>query len=175
VYFQQKDSCTNTYSDAHTTACSVIDNGSGGSVATSMTLRDAIYLYGQGVNAKGSKVLTGNNCDVFQLILSVNTGYTDLAMGQADTFAHAVSGQTAYPDRIHSTDAMFSYSLYASQAVKTFSFNDKNTPTLPTQIGVTTMFGYCYSTIPGANVYIHEGDRCLNTYSNGSSVAATCD
>lgn len=140
-----------------------------------MTLRDAIYLYNQPVNGKGSKVLAGNNCDVFQLILSVNSGYTDLAMGQADTLANARSGQTAYPDRITSAAGMFSYSLYASQAVKTFAFNDKTNPTSSAQIGTTTMFGYCYSTNSAANVYIHEGDKCTNTYSNGTVQVSTCN
>ena len=55
-------------------------NASADFVSGDMTLRDAIYLYDQGVDARGSKVLGANNCDVFQLVLDVTSGYTGLIM-----------------------------------------------------------------------------------------------
>ena len=49
----------------------------GSSVGTvgygSLILRVAMYLYGKDFNGKGDKVLAGENCDVFQLILEVNS------------------------------------------------------------------------------------------------------
>jgi len=175
LYFQQKDSCTNTYSDGHTTLCTVADNGSdGGSGGEgSLSLRDAIYLYGQTLNGKGDKILAGENCDVFQLILDVNAGHTDLALAQSSTLNNAIATKVAYPDRILDSAAMFSYALYADQPVKTFVFNDKNNPASPAQTGTATAFGYCYSTKPNARVYLREKDKCTDTYSNGqtSSIA----
>ncbi|HUX29382.1 MAG TPA: S8 family peptidase [Thiobacillus sp.] len=173
IYFQQKDSCTNTYSDKHTTSCTVNDNGSGDGTGNtvSLALRDAIYLYGQPLNGKGDKILAGENCDVFQLILDVNSGYTDLAMSQSSTLDNAISTQTPYPDRIFSTADMFSYALYENQAVKTFVFNDKNAPDSSSQTGTATVFGYCYSTNPNARAYIREKDKCTDKYSNGQTSA----
>ena len=171
LYFQQKDSCTNTYSDGHSTSCTVADNGSGGGSGGegSLTLRDAIYLYGQALNGKGDKILAGENCDVFQLILDVNSGHTDLALAQSSTLNNAIATKVAYPDRILDSAAMFSYALYADQLVKTFVFNDKNNPASSAQTGTATAFGYCYSTKPNARVYLREKDQCTDTYSNGQT------
>lgn len=173
VYFQQKDSCINTYSDGHTTSCNVSDNGSGGGTGNtvSLTLRDAIYLYDQPLNGKGDKILAGENCDVFQMILDVNTGHTDLAMSQSSTLDNAISSQVPYPDRIFNTADMFSYALYENRVVKTFVFNDKNAPGSSSQTGTATVFGYCYSTNPNARVYIREKDKCTDKYSNGQTSA----
>lgn len=171
VYFQQKDSCTNTYSDGRTTSCLVADNGSG--IGTggygSLILRDAIYLYGQDFNGKGDKVLAGENCDVFQLILDVNSGYTDLAMAQSSTISSAIAMQSNYPDRINDAAAMFSYALYEDQSVKAFVFKDNNNPSSSTRIGTATAFGYCYSTNPAARVYLREKDNCTDKNSNGQT------
>ncbi len=173
VYFQQKDSCTNTYSDGHTTSCAVDDNGSGeGSGGEgSLTLRDAIYLYNQPLNGKGDKILAGENCDVFQLVLDVNAGYTDLGMSQSSTLDNAIATEVTYPDRIWDSAAMFSYALYENQLVKAFVFNDKNDSTSAAQTGTATAFGYCYSTDPNARVYLREQDKCTDKYSNGQTSA----
>jgi hypothetical protein len=169
VYFQQKDRCTNTYSDGHTTSCTVVDNGSGGGSGGegSLTLRDAIYLYNQPLNGKGDKILAGENCDVFQLILDVNTGHTDLAMAQSSTLDNAIASQLAYPDRILESAAMFSYALYENRPAKAFVFNDKNDSMSSAQTGAATVFGYCYSANPNARVYLREKDECTDTSSNG--------
>lgn len=176
VYLQRKDGCVNTYSDGRTTSCSVVDNGGAGtSNAQGMPLRDAIYLYGQPLNARGDKSLVGEGCDIFQLILDVNAGYADIAMGQADTAAGAYAARLAYPDRIVDTAAMFSYAMYDDRPVKTFVFNDRNAPSSGAQIGSATAFGYCYSTNPAARVYLREKDTCLDKYSNGQTgVIAGC-
>jgi serine protease len=175
VYFQQKDSCITTYSDGRTTSCAASDNGSGDGTGNtvSLALRDAIYLYGQPLNGKGDKILAGENCDVFQMILDVNTGHTDLAMSQSSTLDNAINTQVPYPDRIFNTANMFSYALYENQAVKTFVFNDKNAPDSSSQTGTATVFGYCYSTNPNARVYIREKDKCTDKYSNGQTSAIT--
>lgn len=173
VYFQQKDNCTNTYSNGHTASCVITDNGIsvGTGVEGGLTLRDAIYLYGQPLNGKGDKVLVGENCDVFQLILDVNSGYTDLSMGQASSFVTAVAAQSNYPDRILDSAAMFSYALYDNQATKTFAFMDMNNPHSASQIGSGTVFGYCYSTKPAARVYLREKDKCTDKDSSGQTSA----
>jgi serine protease len=136
-----------------------------------LSLRDAIYLYNQPLDAKGDKILVGENCDVFQLILDVIAGYTDLAMAQSSTLNDAIATKLAYPDRILDSAAMFSYALYANQLVKAFVFNDKNNPASSAQIGTATAFGYCYSTNPNARVYLREYDKCTDTYSNGLTSA----
>jgi len=171
VYLQRRDTCTNTYSDGRTTSCLVADDGSGpgSGLEGSMTLRDAIYLYGQPLNAKGDKILAGENCDVFQLVLDVTAGYTDLAMAQAASIDTAVATRFAYPDRIRDAAAMFSYALYANQPLKAFVFGDRNNASSPAQTGTATVFGYCYSTRPDARVYLREKDSCTDRYSNGQT------
>lgn len=171
VYFQQTDVCTNTYSDGHTSSCAVNDNGSGAGSGSEagLVLRDAVYLYNQPLNARGDKILVGENCDVFQLVLDVNAGYTDLAMSESGTFDGALAAQVAYPDRILDSAAMFSYALYTNQPVKTFSFNDRTASTSPGQTGTATVFGYCYSAKPNARTYLREKDRCLDRFSDGQT------
>lgn len=173
VYLQQKGSCTNTYSDGHTTSCTVADNGSGGGSGGegSLSLRDAIYLYGQPLNGQGDKILAGENCDVFQLVLDVDAGHTDLAMAQSSTLNNAIATKLAYPDRILDSAAMFSYALYTNQLAKAFVFNDQKNPASSAQTGTATAFGYCYSTKPNARVYFREKDKCTDTYSNGQTSA----
>ena len=138
-------------------------------ISGDMQLRDAIYLYGQDLNAKGSKVLVGENCDVFQLVLDVESGYTDLAMSQSTSVNNALATQAAYPDRIYDSASMFAYALYQNVTVKTFNFRDKNNPSASTNTGTATVFGYCYSTKPDAYVYFYEGDKCTVKYSDGST------
>jgi hypothetical protein len=108
---------------------------------------------------------------VFQLVLDVNSGYTDLAMAQSSNIGNAINAQNNYVDRIVDTAAMFSYALYADQPVKVFVFKDRNNPASPAHIGTGTVFGYCYSTDPNARVYLREKDLCTDTYSNGQTSA----
>jgi hypothetical protein len=138
-------------------------------ISGDMTLRDAIYLYGQGLDAKGSKVLVGHNCDVFQLVLDVTTGFTDLGMAQGNNATELNASYFAYPDRIYDYADMFAYSLYANKSEKAFVFGDKNNSQSSTQIGTATVFGYCYSTKADAYVYFEEDDKCTLKYSDGST------
>lgn len=140
-------------------------------ISGDMQLRDAIYLYGQDLNAKGSKVLVGQDCDVFQLVLDVESGYTDISMSQSSGLSNALATQTAYPDRIYDSASMFAYAMYQNVAVKTFSFRDKNNLGSSAKIGTGTVFGYCYSTKANAFVYLQEKDKCLNKFSDGTTQA----
>ncbi|MDR2689012.1 MAG: hypothetical protein LBB76_04560, partial [Azoarcus sp.] len=85
-----------------------------------MALRDAIYLYHQPISGIASKVktLAGYNCDVFQMLLDVESGHTDIALLESEAASNTAS---VYRDRIHATSPMFSYTLYAPQPVKTFT------------------------------------------------------
>ncbi len=132
-----------------------------------MTLRDSIYLYDQGVDARGSKVLGGHNCDVFQLVLDVTSGFTNLAMFEGNNDSVLSASTLVYPDRTYDSAAMFSYALYRNKAWKEFRFGDKNNPQSVTQVGAGTVFGYCYSTKPDVYVYFREADKCTSKYSDG--------
>ncbi|MCD6705990.1 MAG: hypothetical protein LT080_05980 [Thiobacillus sp.] len=136
-------------------------------ISGDMTLRDAIYLYDQDVDARASKVLGGYNCDVFQLVLDATSGFTDLAMFQGNNDTELAASALVYPDRIYDNAAMFSYALYQNKSDKFFRFGDKNNPTSSAQVGEGTIFGYCYSTKPGAYVYFYEEDKCTVKYSDG--------
>ncbi|MDP2112054.1 MAG: hypothetical protein Q8N48_09595 [Thiobacillus sp.] len=137
-------------------------------ISGDMTLRDAIYLYDQDVDARGSKVLAGRNCDVFQLVLDVTSGYTDLIMYQGNNQTEVSASTLVYPDRIYNNAAMFSYALYQNKSDKFFRFDDKTQPVSSyQQIGTGTIFGYCYSTKPDAFVYFYEEDKCTVKYSDG--------
>jgi len=138
-------------------------------VSGDMTLRDAIYLYDQGVDARGSKVLGANNCDVFQLVLDVTSGYTDLIMFNGENENGQNVSAFEYPDRIYDSAAMFAYALYTYKPWKAFKFYDKDNPLSSTQIGKGTIFGYCFSTKPDARIYFREDDECTFTYSDGST------
>lgn len=140
-------------------------NVSAAFVSGDLQLRDAIYLYDQGVDARGSKTLGSSNCDVFQLVLDVTTGYTDLGMGVGN--ANPLNS-SVYPDRIHDSAAMFAYALYGNDTWKVFGFNDKANLASSTQIGKGAIFGYCYSTKPDAYVYFMENDKCTVKFSDGS-------
>lgn len=147
------------------------DNGSGAGSGdeAGVVVRDAVYLYNQPLNARGDKILVGENCDVFQLVLDVNAGYTDLAMSESGTLDGALAAPAAYPDRILDSAAMFSYALYTDQPVKIFSFNDRSAPASPGQSGTATVFGYCYSARPNARAYLRERDHCLDRFSDGQT------
>jgi uncharacterized delta-60 repeat protein len=170
VVFQAKDNCSNAYSDGRTTSCLVAEdgNGPGTDALANQTLRDAIYLYGQPLNARGDKMLVGEHCDVFQMVLDVTSGHTDLAMTQSDRLdAYAAP----YADRILDNAAMFSYALYDPEPVKAFTFNDKSLTGSSVRTGTATVFGYCYSADPSARVYFREKDRCMDRFPDGSTLA----
>jgi serine protease len=167
VYFQEKDNCVNHYSNGTTKSCTVADDGSPAASGSNLVLRDAIYLYGQGLDSAGDKVLTGENCDVFQLVLALTDGYTDFGFAQAGSYDSAVKWQLNYPDRISSSAKMFSYALFENQPVKTFVFKDKTATTGTTYTGTATAFGYCYSTQANPRVYLREQDKCTLRPSTG--------
>jgi len=135
-------------------------------VSGDLQLRDAMYLYDQGVDARGSKTLGSSNCDVFQLVLDVTSGYMDLVMGVGNA---SPLNSFVYPDRIHDSAAMFAYALSGNDTWKVFGFNDKGNLASTAQIGKGTIFGYCYSTKPDAYVYFMETDKCTVKYSDGST------
>jgi hypothetical protein len=150
-------------------------NVSADSISGDLQLRDAIYLYNQEFRANALKSIVGQDCDVFQLVLDVESGYADIAYAQSSSLSNALSSQTIYKDRIFDWQAMFAYALYQGQATKTFSFGDRNYTGTGFKTGQGTVFGYCYSTKPGARVYINERDLCTNKFSDGHTEAmASC-
>jgi hypothetical protein len=140
-------------------------------ISGDMQLRDAIYLYGQEFRANTLKSIVGEDCDVFQLVLDVESGYADIAYAQSSSLSNALSSRTVYGDRIFDWQAMFAYALYQDQATKTFSLGDRNYASTGFKTGQGTVFGYCYSTKPGARVYLNQKDLCTNTYSDGHTEA----
>jgi hypothetical protein len=136
-------------------------------ISGDLQLRDAIYRYNEEFRAMGHKSLVGENCDVFQLVLDVESGYTDIAYAESSSLSSALSSATVYVDRIFDYQAMFAYALYQNQATKTFSFADWNYPSTDFETGRGTVFGYCYSTQPGARVYLNDRDLCTNTFPDG--------
>jgi Fe-S cluster biogenesis protein NfuA len=148
----------------------VLFESSGTAPASQIVLRDAIYLFNQpvyGTTAR-AKTLAGYHCDVFQLLLNVQSGYTDLA-GLEGSVA---SGPTAiYPDRINSDVTMFSYMLYSANPVKFFSMSKYLAGTDNGQIGTVTVFGYCFSSRTDAKVLLHDNSTGTCLFSNGQNRA----
>ena len=136
-------------------------------ISGDMTLRDAMYVYGQGIDKRGSKQLGGYNCDVFQLVLDVTSGYTDFSAQQGNNGTELFASTLLYRDRIYDTAAMFSYALYQNKTWKAFRFGEINNTTSSDLTGTGTIFGYCYSTKPDAFVYFREQDKCTVKYSDG--------
>jgi hypothetical protein len=126
-----------------------------------MTLRDAIYLYNKPVNANAIKALLGYQCDVFQLVLDVKSGFTDLAM-----YDNGI--EYLYPDRIWSTAPMFAYALYSQQEQKAFGLWDNTEGVSDGQVGTATFFGYCFSTKPDAYVLMYDEATQTCTRSDGT-------
>lgn len=132
-----------------------------------LLLRDAIYLYNLPVYAGYLQGLIGVKCDIFQLVLDVENGHSDIMIGEGvleDGYL------VEYPDRIYDWQAMFAYALYTGYADKSFWLYDVETYGVPgidpaSTVGSTTAFGYCYSTEPTAGVvYCDErNDRCYTS------------
>jgi hypothetical protein len=138
-----------------------------------MVLRDAIYLYHQPISGSSIKRLIGYNCDVLQMLLDVESGYTDIAtlestVASSNTYPNTA---TVYPDHIHANAPIFSYALYTSVPVKTFElgrFIDNGTSATG-NIGTVTMFGYCFSTKADAKVLMHDGETGTCHLSDGAT------
>jgi hypothetical protein len=139
------------------------------SAQAEVTLRDAIYLYNQDLYAGGQTEIGSLNCDVFQLVLDVESGYSDLLLFKKDSSSSPwISSR--YPDRIYSNAAMFAYMQYGTSTAKSFMFDDKNLPTSATnKIGKATVFGYCLSSNPSAFVFLVNKAACTYKYSNGTT------
>lgn len=130
-----------------------------------LLLRDAIYLYNQPVYAGNAQALIGIGCDIFQLVMDVENGYTDLAI-----FEGINSGgyDVLYPDRIYANAAMFAYALYSGHTDKGFEFYDNRLYGAPGVdpnriVGRGTAFGYCFSTNPGAAVFACDEVNCSSS------------
>lgn len=129
-----------------------------------LLLRDAIYLYGMPIRAGYMQHLIGIGCDIFQLVLDVEGGHSDIVISEGiDQGGYLL----VYPDRIYDNAAMFAYALYTGYSTKSFSlFDDLLYDTVnqdPSAIvGRATAFGYCFSTNPNAGVvYCNERtDQC---------------
>lgn len=134
-----------------------------------VTLQDAIYLYGQDFLAGGAKRIIGKDCDVFELVLDVDHGYTDFKMTQYNV-GEGLNYST-YPDSIQSSADMFAYALYNSKDYKMFKFDGNGS--WAEKVGSGTVFGYCLSSNPSAKVYLVEFDKCLITYSDKSTAVIT--
>ncbi|MDR2688962.1 MAG: hypothetical protein LBB76_04310 [Azoarcus sp.] len=136
-----------------------------------MALRDAIYLYHQPISGIASKIktLAGYNCDVFQMLLDVESGYTDVALQES---AAASTAKMTYRDRIHASAPMFSYTLYASVPVKTFTLGRFLDNAATDDIGAATVFGYCFSTRSDAKVLFHDGTGVCHLSGGRASACA---
>jgi hypothetical protein len=128
--------------------------------AAEMTLRDAVYLYARPIHSNYGKSIVGYNCDILQLLLDVESGYSDLWIGEGDT-------DFGYPDRIQDYHAVFSYGLYKQEALKYFTLWDNHVGIANFQTGVATFFGYCYSTKADAFVFMYDAANGTCTYSDG--------
>ncbi|GHU11031.1 hypothetical protein AGMMS50225_15690 [Betaproteobacteria bacterium] len=132
--------------------------------AQSLTLSDAVYFYTYPIKSTGAaKKLIGHNCDVFELALKVQSGYTDLIVTEG-------SSSFNYPDRINSGAAMFAYTLYSAQADKRFTLVGKSTGGVQ-QVGTATIFGYCFSTKADAWVMLYDEVDKTCRHSNGTVIS----
>lgn len=121
--------------------------------AERMVLRDAIYLYNQDIRSYRATQIVGHRCDVLQLVLDVESGYTDLAM-------HEGGRNWTYPDRMRDYFEMFAYALYDQNVTfKRFVLadNEATDPARDVLTGRVTVFGYCYSSRSDAYVFRHDG------------------
>ncbi|MHB1402290.1 MAG: hypothetical protein ACYCWB_07825 [Thiobacillus sp.] len=131
-----------------------------------MLLRDAIYLYNLPIRAGYLQLLVGGGCDVFQLVLDVESGHTDMLYNEYGVYA--------YPDRIYDYHAMFAYALYSGSPVKSFALADEVLYDAPgvnpdTIVGTTTAFGYCFSTNPAAFA-LHCDEKTGLCYTSSGAV-----
>lgn len=144
-------------------------------ISGDMQLRDAMYVYGMNVTEKVSKEYWGINCDVLQVVFKMDAGSTAFRYVQSDnsTTANTPTSRTWYPDTIYSNQAMFAYALYQNRTYKVFGFEDRVRNT-SASIGNGSFFAYCYSTNPGARIFLWDGESCRIKYSNGTYVNSVC-
>jgi hypothetical protein len=126
-----------------------------------MALRDAIYAYKLPISglASQAKTFAAYNCDVFQVLIDVESGFVDLSISE-DATAHGP--RHIYPDRLYDTAAMFSYTLYSPAHAKSFRLSrylDNVSSSAP--VGTATVFGYCFSTRTDAVVLVHDASTGL--------------
>jgi hypothetical protein len=107
----------------------------------------------------------GYNCDVFQLLLDVKSGYTDIVLRE--------SSATNYPDRIYDHAAMFSYAQYSAASRKAFGLRSNSGGT--GQIGTVTAFGYCFSSRADAKALLHDAATGACQLSNKTTVSCGAD
>ncbi|MDR2689323.1 MAG: hypothetical protein LBB76_06150 [Azoarcus sp.] len=136
-----------------------------------MALRDAIYAYKLPISglAAQAKTFAAYNCDVFQVLIDVESGFVDLSTREGPT-AHGP--HNIYPDRLYDTAAMFSYTLYSSAHAKSFRLGrylDDASSSAP--VGTATVFGYCFSTRTDAVVLIHDASTGLCHRNGGITVS----
>jgi lysyl endopeptidase len=165
VFSGWSGACTNTSGSCvvtMTAAKSVVANFS---KANEMTLRDAIYLYNKPIYSNAYKAVIGYHCDVFQLLLSVKSGFTDLAMVD--------STLSKYPDRIVQGASMFAYSLYSPQASKAFRLANNSVGVADSQVGTATFFAYCFSSQPDAYVAQYDAATKICTKANGTVISCS--
>lgn len=142
-------------------------------VSGEMLLRDAHYWYNMPVDGFKSNYFLGTDCDILQLVMDVNTGYTDiLGADVASTTTIETSDMVSYPDRITANAAMFSYTLYSNAGLKMYQFYDKNA-TASAQVGTITAFAYCFSTTPTAHLRTYDGNKDWCVYTNGTTGGAS--
>jgi hypothetical protein len=119
-----------------------------------MSLRGAAYRYQQAISSEAAGTLAGYNCDVFQIMLDVESGYTDIATLEGEAANEPV---TVYPDRIAADAPVFSYALYDDKPVKTFSLGQFLDNGATGEVGTVTVFGYCFSKRSDARVVFYDG------------------
>jgi hypothetical protein len=142
-------------------------------ISGEMLLRDAHYWYNMPVDGFSSNQFIGSDCDILQLVLDVNAGYTDIAGADvASTISIKDTDKVDYPDRITANASMFSYTLYSNSGLKMFQFYDKNA-TGSKQVGTITAFAYCFSTNPGARLRTFDGNQNWCVYTNGTTSGAS--
>ncbi|MDR2690665.1 MAG: hypothetical protein LBB76_13050 [Azoarcus sp.] len=127
-----------------------------------MSLRDAIYFYDHPIKTGEAKRLVGRNCDVFEIVLDVESGFTDLAMTEGNV-------SFDYSDRIHADAAMFAYTLYSQQRIKSFALVGRESGATR-QVGSATFFGYCFSTKEDGQVALYDESDHSCLLSDGTVV-----
>ena len=130
-------------------------------ISGDMQLRDAIYIYGKSIHSYFYTELVGYNCDVMQMVLDVESGHTDILTSQGS------DSYVPYPDTIQSWHSMFAYAMYRDEMWKWFTLTSHEQTQPDSIIGNATVFGYCYSTKPDAEVYVWDENTNTCTYSDG--------
>jgi hypothetical protein len=132
--------------------------------AQTLTLSDAVYFYTYPIKSTGAaKKLISHNCDIFELALKVQSGYTDLIMTEG-------SSNLNYPDRINTGTTMFAYTLYSQQADKRFTLVGNSVGPVQ-QVGTVTVFGYCFSNKTDTWVMLYDEADKTCRHSNGTVIS----